>query len=195
LLANGDWQGTGSAERYRSGERWQIRNDGLVVSDTATGLVWDRCTWGQSGSACEGNGELFTEWSDALRVADIANQRRYKGAYDWRVPNARELETLIKIDRAWSTIDTAIFPNTPPECYWTSSQSWLISGFSIDAWIVRFRDGLVTPIEKTVDPEMYPGRSFVRLVRGGQPAAATDGVSERLFFADFDGPPKLSAAH
>ncbi|HDS1579868.1 TPA: DUF1566 domain-containing protein [Stenotrophomonas maltophilia] len=44
-------------------------------------------------------------------MAEIANQQRYKGADDWRVPNVRELETLVKIDPAWPAIDLKIFPN------------------------------------------------------------------------------------
>ncbi|HEL4846214.1 TPA: DUF1566 domain-containing protein [Stenotrophomonas maltophilia] len=110
-----------------------MRNDRLVVADTATGLVWNRCTWGQVGSDCAGEVQLFLEWTDAMQVAEVANRQRYKGAYDWRVPNVRELETLVKIDAAWSAIDGKLFPYTPPTMYWTSSSSWLIPGMSIDA--------------------------------------------------------------
>ena len=188
-LVNGEWRTSPLTARQRSAERWQVRSDGLVVADTATGLIWDRCTWGQSGTDCSGEGQLFLEWTDAMHVAEIANQQRYKGAYDWRVPNVRELETLVKIDAAWPSINSEVFPNTPSTMYWTSSNSWLIPGISIDAWTVLFREGVVSFQEKTVNPEMYPDRSRIRLVRGGQPLSTFDGVSDRLYYADFDGPP------
>jgi hypothetical protein len=61
------------------------------------------------------------------------------------------------------------------------------------AWTVNFANAVVTYFYKVIDPHQYPNRCKVRLVRGGQPWAAFDGVSDRLFFADFEGAPKSTA--
>jgi hypothetical protein len=193
LLVNGEWQK--AQTNGQSGERWQIRDDGLVVTDSATALVWDRCTWGQEGTACHGDGAVFPNWIDAMQVARIANEQHYRGYDDWRVPNERELESLVKLDAEppAPTIDAGTFPNTSSTFYWASSSYGSLETMSNWGYTVDFLDGLVTAILKQVDPHQYPTRCKIRLVRGGQPWAAFDGVNDRLFHSDFDSPPKSIA--
>ena len=184
LLVNGEWQQAPGAKD----DRWQFGEDGLVVTDTATGLMWDRCTWGQTGTDCEGDGEVFQVWSDAMQVPVLANQRHHRGYQDWRMPNARELETLVNMDVAHPTIDLMVFPNTPPAFYWTASTAFIGSPVRSRAWNVWFDYGVVSSHPKAPlegDP-IYPDRSRVRLVRDGGDYAPFDGVSEVLFRADFE---------
>lgn len=191
LLVNGEWR---TMQSDGSEERWQIRDDGLVVTDTATGLTWDRCTWGQDGTACHGDGTVFPNWNDAMQVARIANEQRYRGYQDWRMPNARELESLVKLDAEppIPTIDAAVFPNTSSTFYWASSSYGSLETMTNWAWTLDFSNAVVSYFYKVI-PNQYPNRCKVRLVRGGQPWAAFDGVSDRLFFADFEGAPKSTA--
>jgi hypothetical protein len=193
LLVNGEWRK--AQANGQSDERWQTGDDGLLVTDTATGLMWDRCTWGQEGIECSGDGTVFPNWIDAMQVARIANEQRYRGYDDWRAPNPRELESIVKFDVAphTSTIDTSVFPNTSPTNYWTASSYGSLATMSNWAWVVAFQDGGSYYDYKVVDPHQYPTCCKVRLVRGGQPWAAFDGVSDRLFHADFDGPPESDA--
>lgn len=189
VLVNGEWRASEASQEGR--DRFEVHAGQGVVEDRATGLVWDHCTWGQAGKDCDGDGIIFQAWADAIQVARIANEQRYKGYYDWRVPNARELESLVDPDATNPAIDTAVFPNTPPAYYWTSSSGWLASPTNGNyAWNVRFDSGVVTYIRKVPSPVApTPDRSRVRLVRRGDGLTAFDGVSEHLLTADFEGSP------
>lgn len=194
LLVNGAWRQPPPPDGrlVKAGERWQIRDDGLIVTDTATELMWDRCGWGQTGPDCESDIAIFPNWQDAMQVAVLANTQRYKGYHDWRVPNARELESLIKID-ANPAFDAAVFPNTlhtdDYSYYWTSSQAEYLAGFSPAAYVVGFAQGVVGTTDKVYmfNPGEYPYIAAVRLVRGGMQWDAFDDVSDHLFWDDFDG--------
>lgn len=198
LLVNGAWRQPPPPEPWKSkwvagDERWQIRDDGLVVTDTATGLMWDRCGWGQVGPTCIGKPTIFYDWSAAMQVAHTVNQQRYKGFYDWRVPNVRELETLVKIDSN-PAIDMNVFPNTlvaDNYCYYlTSSQNEYIPGVAPGMWFVEFVRGVVSTVDKINSlPDEAPNMGPIRLVRGGSDWEPFDGVSDRLFWSDFEGPP------
>ena len=107
------------------------------------------------------------------------------------MPNARELETLVKMDVSHPAIDLTVFPNTPPAFYWTASTAVTGRVVRSNAWNVWFDYGVIADHPKVPlegDPT-YPDRSRVRLVRGGAEYAPFDGVSERLFHADFEGAP------
>ncbi|HEY1077672.1 MAG TPA: DUF1566 domain-containing protein [Fontimonas sp.] len=182
LLVNGTWQ---SASLSAGAPRWRVE-DGLVVTDTATGLVWDRCAWGQTGPGCEGQGQVFHRWNDAMQVPTLANRGRHRGNNDWRIPNARELETLVKIDAVFPAIDATIFPNTAQEYHWTSTQRPVIPTISNQVYCVDFKEGNVSNCLKEEDTVLTPNRGPVRLVRGGNPYGMVDGISERLLLADFD---------
>jgi len=199
LLVNGAWKQPPSPELpdgllAKTDGRWQIRGDGLTVTDAATELTWDRCSWGQVGPTCIGEPTTFPLWTDSMQVARIANEQRYKGFYDWRIPNARELETLVKIDGN-PAIDMNVFPNTmvaDDHCnYATSSQRAPAPGISNAYWYVEFEQGHASAVSKANGgySDEYPHVGMVRLVRGGSGWEPFDGVSDRLFWSDFDGPP------
>ncbi|MBS4096636.1 MAG: DUF1566 domain-containing protein [Sulfuricella sp.] len=136
-----------------------------TVSDTITGLMWDKCSWGQTNNTdCSGGAATTHTWAQALSVAVTANGGNYKGHADWRLPNRTELESLVKIDASSPTIDTAAFPNTISGWYWTATT------YAPDpalAWIVHFYYGNAGDNNKTVT-------YYVRLVRSGQSFASFD---------------------
>jgi hypothetical protein len=106
------------------------------VRDNLTGFIWEIKTddggvrdkdnkyfWGGTSAEGRNNANAHGEYSDDWNplVAD-ANQQTLCGFSDWRVPNIKELATLI--DRGVTTgptIDTAYFPNTIEDNYWTST--------------------------------------------------------------------------
>lgn len=137
-----------------------------TVTDQATGLVWDQCTWGQTGSDCAGASAAPGTWAQALAAAQQANASAYKGYTDWRLPNVKELESLVNFDHHDPSIDATTFPNVPLDRYgavW-SSTTWRVVN-SNEAWIVAFRIG-------TVYTDVKFDMFYARLVRGGQPLAA-----------------------
>ena len=111
-----------------------------TVSDTATGLIWDQCSWGQSGSACAGSASTHN-WAAALSVAASANASAYKGHNDWRLPNRAELEALVKIDVHSPAIENTVFPGTTTNRYWSST---IYTPNLANAWGVSFDNGDTT---------------------------------------------------
>lgn len=140
-----------------------------TVTDLATGLMWDKCSWGQtwdSGSAntCSVDYTATTHnWEAALGVAVAANGAKHRGYDDWRLPSRTELESLPDPSRWMPAIDTGFFPNTPSNWFWTSDTS--IPHF---AWGVAFGDGRTYMYGK-----INAGR--VRLVRDDQFFTAPSG--------------------
>ena len=103
-----------------------------TVKDTVTGLVWQKCSAGQTNNAsCTGTASTMN-WKSALAYCDGLT---LGGRSDWRLPNVKELLTLVNPLKSSPAIDTAVFPNTALSLYWSSSPS------ITNAWHVRFIDG------------------------------------------------------
>ncbi len=54
-----------------------LHGDG-TVSHSDTGLMWDRCAWGQTGANCESGTAGEYTWNEAHQQADLANQQAYR---------------------------------------------------------------------------------------------------------------------
>lgn len=94
------------------GQNMYVDNGDGTISDLATGLMW---TKGDSGSYKAGdiadgtmNWEDALAWSEGLDVA---------GHSDWRLPSAKELQSIVDYDRSPDTTDSAaidpLFESTP----------------------------------------------------------------------------------
>ena len=127
-----------------------------TVTDTRTGLMWDRCARGLTGVDCAtGTAGTFT-WQAALDAA--ATIGTYKGYNDRRLPKLKELRSLVEECRAFPSINEFAFPNTPASYFWSGSPN---AASATDAWGVGFGSGNAA----------IPNRSNafqVRLVRAGQ---------------------------
>ena len=125
-----------------------------TVTDPTTGLVWMRCSMGQDwdGMTCTGTAKTYTfDEANALTVT-------FAGQSDWRVPNIRELQTIVDRSVVDPAIDEAAFPNTRTSNFWSASA---YAGSSNDAWLVSFGNGSAGGYVKSVAFQ-------VRLVRAGQ---------------------------
>lgn len=126
-----------------------------TVTDLHAGLMWTRCSEGQSGAACSGTRSLQT-WEQALTSA--ANSG-YAGYSDWRLPSVKELQTLVETGCHSPSINSNSFPNTGNDWYWTSTT---VASYPSLAWSVYFGYGYV-------NYGNIKSNSFgVRLVRAGQ---------------------------
>ncbi len=134
-----------------------------VSTDNVTGLVWMANPAGGAG---------FTEpvtWEVAISTCEDLH---YAGYEDWRLPNARELMSIINFGMTPSPfITTAYFPDTFPDVYWTSTtyvknqiqmkiDEEIVYLSVPTAWGVNFNDGTVSFYDKG-------SNHYVRCVRGG----------------------------
>ncbi len=72
--------------------------DGLTVSDKSTGLMWMKydSAYFKTGDA----GDVKMNWEQALGFAAYANSISYAGYSDWRLPNAKELQSIVDYTRS-----------------------------------------------------------------------------------------------
>ena len=80
------------------------------------------------------------------------------GYSDWRLPNVKELSSIVDYDIYNPAIDTTYFPGTMLPYYWSSTTRVHYTG---DAWRVNFYYGYDNQNEKVA-------AYYVRAVRGGQ---------------------------
>jgi len=134
--------------------RFAENGDG-TVTDTVTGLTWKRCSEGLSGTACETGAALTFTWQEALKAGE---ESRFAGKKDWRLPNIKELNSIIERQCTMPAINEIVFPATPTMSFWSSTPYNNNPAF---AWNVYFPYGISDGNNKDY-------RFFVRLVRGGE---------------------------
>ena len=157
----GDGLGDMPPSRFDYGGRESFSS---TVTDTYTGLMWQRCSVGQTWLINQCNGtprefEGYDDWGRALKEAEGSSFARYT---DWRVPNVKELLSIVNYKNFNPAISTDVFPNTPKGTlnndilYWTSTPRDKES-----IYIVSFNNGKFTAYE--YDSNYLP--RYVRLVR------------------------------
>lgn len=121
-----------------------------------TGLTWKRCVEGLiwTGTTCGGERGGFT-WAQA-----IALNAPFAGKNDWRLPNIRELSTIIERGSS-PAINTTIFPGLPTSYLWSAS---VYGASSVSVWSFGLALGYDGPDDKT-------NKNYALLVRGEQPPA------------------------
>lgn len=139
--------------------RFTDNGDG-TVSDSVTGMMWQKCIEGVSGNTCEAGQELVFTWQGALQRAVSENTATSLGFNDWRLPNIKELATLAELSCHSPAINLSVFPNTPSDIEVNSSLTWSSSPTTVKAfaWGVQLIEGDVSMANKN-------NTGFVRLVR------------------------------
>lgn len=119
-----------------------------LVTDSKTGLTWQRCSAGQSfaGGTCSGTANSYTH-EEALAYA--------KTQTGWRLPNVKELSSLVDGSFIGPAINGTAFPATPSFYAWTSSP---FASDPTSAWVVLFSEGSVSSNSRS-------NAAHVRLVR------------------------------
>jgi hypothetical protein len=135
-----------------------VNADGTVTHNK-TGLTWQRCLVGQTWSAAAGcavpaQGTTMS-WASALQAAA---SNTFAGYNDWRVPNIKELRSIVEHTCNAPSINSSMFFSDPGAATWSSTTLASNGG---QAWIVNFNLGDFNVNGKT-------GLANVRLVRGGQ---------------------------
>ena len=116
------------------------------VAETAAHAPTPKLEWSKTLVS----GECVT-FADAVKaVAELGD--------DWRLPTRQELESILDLSRHSPCIDTAEFPDTKSEPYWSSSPYALGNPAR---WVVNFNAGDVNSFH------LY-GNACVRAVRPRQ---------------------------
>ncbi|WP_456445050.1 Lcl C-terminal domain-containing protein [Thiolapillus sp.] len=125
-----------------------------TVTHKKTGLMWSKCVLGQSGSDCSNGNTSYYSWQEALVAADASTLAGYN---DWRLPNIKELGSIVEASCNVPAINLSFFPNDTGFHVWSSSPDANNSG---QAWLLDFYLGGDSTISRS-------SSHAVRLVRGG----------------------------
>ncbi len=118
----------------RYGKSEPVSGEPIVV-DGVTSLVWQGCTSGLTGTACNGGTRVNFSWEGALSYCEGLS---WGGFDDWSLPSVVELSSLTDPRRVDPTVDSTFFPATPGLQFWASSTYQLSPQFG---WFVSFLDG------------------------------------------------------
>ncbi len=107
-----------------------IDNDNGTITDAATGLMW-----------AQEDSYVGLNWQEALAFAEQKNAENYLGYHNWRVPNVKELQSIVDYSGVYPAIDENYFNITDEDAYFWSSTSAYFSpqapGYYY-AWYVAF---------------------------------------------------------
>jgi len=133
-----------------------VSADEQEVIDRKTDLIWKRCSEGMvfSGGICTGTATVFSHVAALMHARDQA----ISTGVAWRLPNAKELASIVDITRGNPAIDPVAFPVTPASPFWSASPD--VGVFAV-AWDVGFYGGYVLNHSRA-------SAFNVRLVRAGQ---------------------------
>lgn len=109
-------------------------NGNDTITDFATGLMWQQ-------SDAHNNSTRTHDQAIAY-----CNDLSLTGNGNWRVPEVKELSTIVDYRRFSPSIESAYFPETISEFYWSASS---YANDNSLAWLINFNGGLVTTDNKT----------------------------------------------
>jgi len=160
--------GTGQDGEMRPGAPLAyVDNGDGTITDVNTGLMWEKESNGD-GSIHDMNNSYTWDQAFSSHVATL-NGTVFAGHTDWRVPNYKELISILDLQHVNPAVSPAFNTNCTPACtvlscsctqgnfYWSSSTN---HSFPQDAWLVYFFDGYVDGNFKVIS-------NNVRAVRGG----------------------------
>jgi hypothetical protein len=152
-----------------------VDNGDETVTDTQTGLMWEKKTTAAGSGTSERDIRdvdniytweyAMTDWLDRLngRLIAFANDKAFASHSDWRIPTMEELNS-IQDPQAPARIN-AVFGAIGDSAYWSSSRRLLVASYTSSQptpWYVAFR---------AAEIPVYVGQPFklhVRAVRNAR---------------------------
>ena len=104
-------------------------NGNGTITDYNIGLTWQK-----------EDDDVAKDWSSA---SSYCESLILGGAMDWRLPNIKELQSIVNFETSYPAIDPAFFPNTKSlntTAYWSSTT---FVEDATNAWLVPFHSGFV----------------------------------------------------
>lgn len=120
-----------------------VDNGDGTVKEKHSGLVWQKCSVGQTNNASCSGVASTVQWTTALTTCSSLSL----AGKTWRLPSIKELTTIVNSTVAsGAAIDTTVFPSTVANGYWSSTTR---AADSVAGWIANFTDGSVLFETKT----------------------------------------------
>lgn len=142
---------------FAIGPYFEQGTDEPVIYDQGTGLTWEKNIGDRDGNGSTSLNDIRT-WRGAL---SYCNNLTLNNKSDWRLPNIKELLSLVDWNRYNPALDP-LFYDPPWDFYWSSTSSRSSTTFiSPSAYCVDFSEGTVEHLDKSNE------WMFVRCVRGG----------------------------
>lgn len=136
-----------------------------TVTDTRTQLVWKVCAegmlWNKDTNTCTGVANGMS-WLEALAHVKALNEAGgFAESSHWRLPNVKELMSIMDKQCLNPNINQEVFPNTAQGFYWSASHSIKVPD---KAWAISF---ITIPDSATRDStrQLKSNPLYVRLVR------------------------------
>ena len=132
-----------------------VANGNGTVTDTCTGLMWQQDTADVNDDgeiSARADSEDRVRWCEALAYCE---NLELGGHDDWRLPNVRELQSIVDYGRAHSAIDP-VFDTSP--FFWSSTPSESVSD---SRWGISFHVGSTHSVDASVVHLDHDGISFV----------------------------------
>jgi len=124
-----------------------VDNNNGTITDLYTGLMWIK-----DGNGSVSNNGTTSTWDETVSFINNLNSTTtggFAGYNDWRLPNFKELASIIDYSKNSLVIDENYFPNTKSAKYWTSNKISLdvqayTGGNPYRIYSVDFDDGYIT---------------------------------------------------
>lgn len=122
---------------------WEVKSDDDDLHDKDWTYTWYNASQDMNGGHVGTAGKGFCEGTvaagcDTEKFVAAVNAAGLCGTKGWRLPTQEELQSIAELDRNDPSIDNAIFPNTQPSWYWSSSP---VASDANHAWIIGFYYG------------------------------------------------------
>ncbi len=140
--------GSGQDAEFQPGIPWpdpRFICEDTIVRDQLTGLIWSR----------DANpGEFPCTWFEALQAIRTLNSEQYCGHQDWRLPNRRELRSLMDYQTRKPSLPAGHpFTNIFVHWYWSSTTAAIHPGY---AWYVHLEGARMFYGKKTQEALFWP---------------------------------------
>ncbi len=140
-------------------------DDESTVYHKQTGLAWTRCTIRKDGQAdttkdCSAI-HMESTWEEAIQTCE---NLKFAGHDDWRLPNIKELQSIVSYDRLQPAIDQNMFPGTHLAHYWSSTTYGKTNNCNLYALCICFQYGNNVMVSK--NSSIAGDLKFIRCVRG-----------------------------
>jgi len=144
-----------------------VDNGDGTITDVNTGLMSEKLS--DDGTIHDWNNQYTWDNAFAVKIATLNGGGGFAGHTDWRLPNYKELISILNLQRVNPAVSPAFNAAWTPGCtvtscsctgsndYWSSSSD---ASLQDNAWFVWFYYGLASASHKT-------DNLYVRAVRGG----------------------------